>query len=148
MTDCEKIEYYVYETVIIVHKMAFISFHSENLHNEAIRRIANKDSEKTIHETMRKLEYETLPKCHHGTVCEIKSWTEFQKKYNPAPYKYQTLQGIFKLPRCSTCHEERIREEVIVAAAAAIRRIAKIAVMERQIKELQTKIAQLRPMTI
>lgn len=127
---------------MIVHKMAFISFHSENLHNEAIRRIINKDSEKTIRETMRKLEYEALPKCQHGTVYDIKSWTEFQKNYNPAPYKYQTLRGIFKLPRCSTCQEERIRKEVIVSAA--ILRIAKIAVMERQIAELQTKIAQLR----
>ena len=127
--------------------MAFISFHSNDIRIEAIRRITNKESEKAIRKTMRKLEYEALPKCDHGTVCDMKSWITFQKEYNQAAYKYQTLRGIFKLPRCSVCQEELIRkqkEEVIAAAAAAIRRIAEITVMERQIKDLQTKITQLK----
>ena len=117
---------------------------TDDITQEAMRRIADKKHnalkaarEQAIHDTMRRLEYRALTKCMHGHPSDERQWTDFQRQYNLEFYK--SHGALHPTLLCSKCAEEkRLREKEEICRAA------EIALMERQIAELQTKIALLK----
>jgi len=130
-----------------IHSILTHPANADDITQEAMRHIANKRHdaanvahEKAVLDAMRRLEYQALTKCAHGHPSDERQWTEFQRQYNSEFLKTNYWLGVLHTKQlCSKCvEEERERERNEIC------RVAEIEFMERQIAELQSKIAVLK----